>query len=346
MIFCGDTLLPEAYDPSILSADASDFWIKPKLLNFESSIYIEDLQKQTKGIALASDPTVVDFLNNFSVVCVSLSNNHIFDYPVNITQQKSFLADAGIASIGAGENLSEAAHPYYNEAENVLVISFGWNVIRCQYATPTAAGVNPYEYPWVESQIKKYRKEFPTATIAASFHWNYEFEQYPQPADREFSHHLIDLGVDAIIGHHAHIIQGFEFYNGKPIFYGLGNCYFPNASYAGFDLAFPESARKGLSVDIGKSACKAYVTELSNDNHLRVVCEGNPDSLDALTAVSGFQNLSHKEYIDFFKLNRVKKKALPIYRSYKHGIRNTIFDKFVMYRQIPVDLLSKLRGRR
>lgn len=32
---------------------------------------------------------------------------------------------------------------------------------------------------------------------------------------------LIDAGADAIIASHPHIIQGCEFYNGKPIYYSL-----------------------------------------------------------------------------------------------------------------------------
>ncbi|MEE8057523.1 MAG: CapA family protein [Pseudomonadales bacterium] len=346
MIFCGDTLLPNVYDESFLSKDDSGFWLKPKVVNFETSIHTAPLQKLTKGIALESDPTAIAFLNGLMVKCVSLSNNHFFDYPVDVDRQKSLFSDAGIASIGAGSNTAEAAAPYYNQDEDMLVVSFGWNVIRCKYATPNSEGVNPYEYSWVEGQIKKYRQEFPTATLVAFFHWNYEFEQYPQPADREFAHHLIDLGVDAIIGHHAHIIQGFEYYKGKPIFYGLGNCYFPNANYAGFELSFPASTKQGLSVEIGRSKCKAYVTELKSNSQLEVVTEGEPGTLDVLSTVSSFQGFSSGQYLEFFKANRVKTKLLPIYRSYRHKIRNKIFDKFVIYRQLPVDLLSKIRGRR
>jgi hypothetical protein len=346
MIFCGDTLLPSTYDKSFLLKDGSDFWLKQKVVNFESSIHLESLAKSTKGIALESDLTTAAFLKDLAVKCVSLSNNHFFDYPVDVKRQKDFFFDAGIEAIGAGSNITEASAPYYNHDEDIVVISFGWNVIRCKYATAKSAGVNPYEYSWVESQVRKYRNEFPTATLVAFMHWNYEFEQYPQPADREFSHYLIDLGVDAIIGHHAHIIQGFEYYNGKPIFYGLGNCYFPNAKYAGFDLSFPENTRHGLSVEIGQSACKAYVTELKNNSQLKVVAEGPPESIAAVSSVSCFQGLSSDQYLEFFKENRVKTKLLPIYRSYRHKIRNEIFDKFVIYRQLPVDLLSKLRGRR
>lgn len=35
--------------------------------------------------------------------------------------------------------------------------------------------------------------------------------------------YLIDIGADAIVNHHQHCYSGYEFYNGKPIFYGLGN---------------------------------------------------------------------------------------------------------------------------
>ena len=37
---------------------------------------------------------------------------------------------------------------------------------------------------------------------------------------------MIDQGVDGIFGHHPHIINGFEVYKNKPIFYSLGNFFF------------------------------------------------------------------------------------------------------------------------
>ncbi|MEQ6333738.1 CapA family protein [Sphingobium sp. MK2] len=43
------------------------------------------------------------------------------------------------------------------------------------------------------------------------------------PYERAVSHAAIDAGADVVIGHHAHIVRGIEFYRGKPIFHGLGN---------------------------------------------------------------------------------------------------------------------------
>ena len=48
----------------------------------------------------------------------------------------------------------------------------------------------------------------------------------PLPEWRQRYKDLIDLGADVIIGHHPHIVQGWEIYKEKPIFYSLGNFYF------------------------------------------------------------------------------------------------------------------------
>jgi len=39
----------------------------------------------------------------------------------------------------------------------------------------------------------------------------------------DFAHKCIDLGADAIVGHGPHLLRPIEVYNGKPIFYSLGD---------------------------------------------------------------------------------------------------------------------------
>jgi Bacterial capsule synthesis protein PGA_cap len=43
------------------------------------------------------------------------------------------------------------------------------------------------------------------------------------PYERHVACAAIDAGAQVVIGHHAHLIRGMEFYRGKPIFHGLGN---------------------------------------------------------------------------------------------------------------------------
>jgi hypothetical protein len=50
------------------------------------------------------------------------------------------------------------------------------------------------------------------------------------PADFhvEFCHYAVDKGCDVISGHGSHFLRGIEIYNGKPIFYSLGNFIYQN----------------------------------------------------------------------------------------------------------------------
>lgn len=50
------------------------------------------------------------------------------------------------------------------------------------------------------------------------------------PADFivEFAHAVIDAGADVFVGHGPHVLRGIEIYNGKPIFYSLGDFVFQN----------------------------------------------------------------------------------------------------------------------
>ncbi len=41
--------------------------------------------------------------------------------------------------------------------------------------------------------------------------------------ERIVSRAAIDEGADAIVGHHAHILRGIEFYKGKPIYHGINH---------------------------------------------------------------------------------------------------------------------------
>ena len=48
----------------------------------------------------------------------------------------------------------------------------------------------------------------------------------PQEYQRTLGRQLIDAGADLVIGSHPHVLQGIEYYQGKPIVYSLGNFIF------------------------------------------------------------------------------------------------------------------------
>ena len=57
-------------------------------------------------------------------------------------------------------------------------------------------------------------------------HAGIELVDAPLPEWRAIYRHFIDSGADGVIGTHPHVPQGWEYYQGKPICYSLGNFYF------------------------------------------------------------------------------------------------------------------------
>ena len=55
---------------------------------------------------------------------------------------------------------------------------------------------------------------------------NCEFTQLPLPISRDRMKAFLDMGADVIVGHHPHVVQNYEFFGKKAIFYSLGNFIF------------------------------------------------------------------------------------------------------------------------
>jgi len=63
--------------------------------------------------------------------------------------------------------------------------------------------------------------------LIVSVHWGYEYKHRPDFNTEESpGRAFVDAGADFVIGHHPHVVQSFEEYNGKFIFYSLGNFVF------------------------------------------------------------------------------------------------------------------------
>lgn len=96
-------------------------------------------------------------------------------------------------------------------------------------ATNSRFGTAPLKADIIEEDILS-TKEL-ADIIIVSLHWGYERERYPLPSQRNLAHKIIDAGVDLIIGHHPHVLQGIEHYKDGFIAYSLGNFVFTAKSY-------------------------------------------------------------------------------------------------------------------
>ncbi len=78
--------------------------------------------------------------------------------------------------------------------------------------------------------------------VIINIHWGTEYQHQFSRQQQSIGRALIDSGADIIIGHHPHVVQGMEIYQGKPIFYSLGNFI--------FDQYFSADTQQGLAVSL------------------------------------------------------------------------------------------------
>ena len=74
----------------------------------------------------------------------------------------------------------------------------------------------------------------------------------------DLAHQAIDSGADMFVGHGVHTLRGVEIYNGKPIFYGLGEFFrqmnWTLPVYLGMTDASPSSTRQSTTRSMGGSS--------------------------------------------------------------------------------------------
>ncbi len=76
----------------------------------------------------------------------------------------------------------------------------------------------------MEKWVKEARRRSDLVIVSIHAH-EQQAEDKEKPADfiPTFARKMIDAGADMVVGHGPHLIRGMEIYNGKPIFYSLGN---------------------------------------------------------------------------------------------------------------------------
>lgn len=157
--------------------------------------------------------------------CVTLANNHFRDYgDEGVMNTIDACKDVGVDIVGGGKNLHEASAILYKQiGEHTLA------VINCcehefSIATDTHGGANPLNPVQQYYAIKEAKKKADYVLVIV--HGGHEHWQLPSPRMVETYRFFIDAGADVVVNHHQHCYSGFEVYNGKPIFYGLGNLCF------------------------------------------------------------------------------------------------------------------------
>lgn len=224
------------------------------VVNFEGTLTTQTT-RMDKRFAFKGDPSYVSILSGSSVEAANIANNHSRDYGEQSRQDTiETLTGAGIAVFG--------------EDETVLLDVKGVKIgLLGIYELPDHLGREPQ----LKANIQKLRDEGAQIVIA-NFHWGIEKDAMPNSNQTTLAHMAIDSGADLVIGHHPHVLQGIEKYNGKYICYSLGNfCFGGNSNPSDkdtmiFQQTFTIGADGTLQVDDNINVIACSVSSVSDKN--------------------------------------------------------------------------------
>lgn len=160
------------------------------------------------------NPYYTAILKDGSIEAVNLANNHSMDFlNKGFTDTVATLDHAGITSFGDNKVT-------VYEKNGVKIGLIGVNPLGS-----LEEGVN-LEHLMSELKVNIQALEEITSLIIVSFHWGMENKYDPTEEQRKLGRFVVDQGADLVLGHHPHVLQPYEMYQGKCIVYSLGNFVF------------------------------------------------------------------------------------------------------------------------
>ncbi len=204
------------------------------MANQEFAFSSRGTKANDKQFTFRVNPSYGKIFTEMNLDIVSLANNHSLDYGI-VALKDSFdtLDKIGIEYVGAGNNLAEAKAGKYFEINNKTIGIVGATRVIPVYnwgATNSTAGMLSTYDPSINTVTSaindvKAQSDF----VVVYVHWGIEKAEKPEEYQRNLAKRYIDAGADLVVGSHPHVLQGIEYYNGKPIVYSLGNFMFYNS---------------------------------------------------------------------------------------------------------------------
>lgn len=174
-------------------------------------------------------PSAIPVLRQVGFNVLSMANNHAMEHGLEaFWDTKNHLEENGIFAAGVdGSDGGCIPFQFRDTTSPICLLSYS---LRPE--NYFKLGVVPYSLRAdtldrerrILDEVRSAKAQ--AGAVIVSLHWGEEFLDYPSASQVIFAHKLVDAGASLILGHHPHVLQGIERYNGAVIAYSLGNFVF------------------------------------------------------------------------------------------------------------------------
>lgn len=203
-----------------------------------------------KPALFRADPAAAAYLveHRFNLVC--LANNHVLDYGGDgLRDTLHALKEHGLQYCGAGHTAAEAQREV-----DIVLRGRRTAILSTVDAAGTAGGgpaVSTLAARAMRRRIEAVRGK--ADLVIVSYHGGIELDTVPSPFVVRTLRGFVDAGADIVLGHHPHVLQAVERYNGGLIAYSLGNFVFDNSRYGDNAALAARTMILELSIDVDPS---------------------------------------------------------------------------------------------
>lgn len=227
------------------------------MVNFEGALTTADTPREDKEFIFKGRPEYAKILEEGSVDVVTIANNHARDY-----------GNRGLADTIA--NLSPYVAVSGYERMPILTVKG----VDVGFVSNLGWSFDTAQKQFITNAVRDMRARG-ADVIVFNYHWGEERQYQSNATQRAIAHYCIDQGADLVIGHHPHVVQEVETYQGKTIVYSLGNLSFggnrnpTDKNCLIFQQTFVRDLNTG-AVEAGESRAVPYkVSSVSNRNDYR-----------------------------------------------------------------------------
>jgi poly-gamma-glutamate synthesis protein (capsule biosynthesis protein) len=236
MAFAGDVHFADrvgarlARNPATVFAQAAAGLRRADLtmVNLETAVTTGG-QQQSKLFTFRAPPVAFTALRDAGIDVATMANNHGADYGLpGLRDSFRAIRRYHFPVIGIGPNADAAFAPYTTTLNGVKVAIFAADQVRDETtlplfsAGPNKPGVaNAYD-PVLVNEVRAAKRQ--GYVVVVYLHWGIEYHTCPSADQTSLATRLASAGASAVIGTHAHVLQGAGWKpNGTYVAYGLGN---------------------------------------------------------------------------------------------------------------------------
>ena len=201
----------------------SDFLLDSDIVfaNLESPV-VTNCPRFEHGYTFCTDPKMIEGLLSSGINVVSLANNHILNFgKEGLEDTKKYLTNSAILYTGVNNLV----------IKKIEDLTFGFLGFDFTVNVPTQKDWNLIK----ESDPK-------VDVLIVGVHWGEEYKDKANNNQRQWARKMVGNGADVISGHHPHWVEDYEYIDGKPVYYSLGNFI--------FDQMWSEETKKGMLVKL------------------------------------------------------------------------------------------------